>query len=143
MEPKGKAVVTLLMAWFVASVATFGSLFFSEVMKYPPCTLCWYQRICMYPLMLIFLVGLFPVSKMVVKFSMPLVILGMAISFYHNLLYYQILPESASPCREGISCTTVFIEWFGFITIPLLSFSAFLLILILLFSTRWILKNEK
>jgi disulfide bond formation protein DsbB len=97
----------------------------------------------MYPLMLIFLVGLFPVSKMVVKFSMPLVILGMAISFYHNLLYYQILPESASPCREGISCTTVFIEWFGFITIPLLSFSAFLLIMILLFSTRWILKNEK
>lgn len=143
MEPKGKALITLLMAWFVASVATFGSLFFSEVMKYPPCTLCWYQRICMYPLMLIFLVGLFPVSKMVVKFSMPLVILGMAISFYHNLLYYQILPESASPCREGISCTTVFIEWFGFITIPLLSFSAFLLIMILLFSTRWILKNEK
>ena len=143
MEPKGKALITLLMAWFVASVATFGSLFFSEVMKYPPCTLCWYQRICMYPLMLIFLVGLFPVSKMVVKFSMPLVILGMAISFYHNLLYYQILPESASPCREGISCTTVFIEWFGLITIPLLSFSAFLLIMILLFSTRWILKNEK
>jgi disulfide bond formation protein DsbB len=143
MESKGKALITLLMAWFVASVATFGSLFFSEVMKYPPCTLCWYQRICMYPLMLIFLVGLFPVSKMVVKFSMPLVILGMAISFYHNLLYYHILPESASPCREGISCTTVFIEWFGFITIPLLSFSAFLLIMILLFSTRWILKNEK
>jgi disulfide bond formation protein DsbB len=80
---------------------------------------------------------------MVVKFSMPLVILGMAISFYHNLLYYHILPESASPCSEGISCTTVFIEWFGFITIPLLSFSAFLLILILLVSTRWILKNEK
>jgi disulfide bond formation protein DsbB len=143
MEPKGKAVVTLLMAWVVASVATFGSLFLSEVMKYPPCTLCWYQRICMYPLMLIFLMGLFPVSKVVVKFSMPLVILGMAISFYHNLLYYQILPESASPCREGISCTTVFIEWFGFITIPLLSFSAFLLILILLVSTRWILKHEK
>jgi disulfide bond formation protein DsbB len=143
MEPKGKASLTILLAWVVASIATFGSLFLSEVMKYPPCTLCWYQRICMYPLMLIFLVGLFPFSRMVIKFSMPLVILGMAISVYHNLLYYHILPESASPCREGISCTTVFIEWFGFITIPLLSFSAFLLILILLVSTRWILKNEK
>lgn len=118
--------------WILATLATLGSLFFSEVMKFPPCVLCWYQRICMYPLVLIFLLGLFPPNKIVIKFSLPLVLIGWGISIYHNLLYYKILPESVAPCVQGISCTTVFINWFGFITIPLLAFIAFTLILTLI-----------
>jgi disulfide bond formation protein DsbB len=133
---------TLFSAWFVACVATLGSLFFSEVMLYPPCVLCWYQRICMYPLVLILLVGLFPVSKAVIKFSLPLALVGWLISVYHNLLYYNILPESAAPCVLGISCTTVQIQWLGFITIPFLSFFAFTSILILLFFTSKELSHE-
>jgi disulfide bond formation protein DsbB len=133
---------TLFSAWFVACVATLGSLFFSEVMLYPPCVLCWYQRICMYPLVLILLVGLFPVSKAVIKFSMPLALVGWLISVYHNLLYYNILPESAAPCVLGISCTTVQIQWLGFITIPFLSLFAFSSILILLFFTSKELSHE-
>lgn len=131
-----KAWTYLFLAWIVAMISTLGSLFFSEVMQYPPCVLCWYQRICMYPLVAILLVGLFPVDKKVIKFSLPLVLIGMGIAFYHNLLYYKILPESASPCKLGISCTTVHLEWLGFITIPLLSFLGFLFIFIFLLLTH-------
>jgi disulfide bond formation protein DsbB len=138
-----KAWGTLFSAWLVASIATMGSLFFSEVMKFPPCVLCWYQRIGMYPLVFILLAGLFPVSKSVIKFSLPLTATGWLISVYHNLLYYKILPESAAPCVQGVSCTTVFIKWFGFVTIPFLSFVAFTLILILLFFTYRNLAHEK
>lgn len=119
-------------AWGIAAVSTLGSLFFSEVMKLPPCILCWYQRICMYPLVVLFLTGLFSVDKGVLKYSFPLVFIGWGIAVYHNLLYYHILPESASPCVQGISCTTVQINWLGFITIPLLSLTAFTLIAFIL-----------
>lgn len=122
----------LFSSWLVATVSTAGSLFFSEVMLYPPCLLCWYQRICMYPLVIILLSGLFPVNKSVIRFSLPLAIFGFLIAVYHNLLYYHILPESIAPCRSGISCTTVQIEWLGFITIPLLSLLGFTIIISLL-----------
>ena len=131
-----RAWMLVFASWLMAAVATLGSLFFSEVMKFPPCILCWYQRICMYPLVLILLAGLFPFHKSVVRFSLPLVLIGWGIAIYHNLLYYKILPESAAPCVQGISCTTVQIEWFGFITIPFLSLVAFTVILILLFMTQ-------
>jgi disulfide bond formation protein DsbB len=134
---------TIFSAWILATIATLGSLFFSEVMKFPPCVLCWYQRICMYPLVLIFLAGMFPVSKSVVRFSLPLALIGWVIAVYHNLLYYNIIPESAAPCVQGISCTTKFIQWFGFVTIPFLSLMSFTLILILILLTHRNLKNEK
>ncbi len=122
----------IFAAWIVAAVSTAGSLFFSEVMMFPPCILCWYQRICMYPLVVILLAGLFPVDRNVIRFSLPLSLIGFAVAVYHNLLYYHILPESVAPCRAGVSCTTVQIEWLGFITIPLLSLMGFTLIVTLL-----------
>ena len=137
-----KKWVTLFICWILAAVSTLGSLFFSEVMHFPPCILCWYQRICMYPLVVIFLMGLFPFEGKVVKFSLPLSIIGALIAFYHNLLYYKILPESAAPCKQGISCTSVHIEWFGFITIPLLSFISFTLITLLLVSLHRSVSRE-
>jgi disulfide bond formation protein DsbB len=140
--PSSTAWGTIFSAWLVASVATLGSLFFSEVMMFPPCVFCWYQRICMYPLVVILIAGLFPVSKSVIKFSVPLALIGWVIAVYHNLLYYKILPESAAPCVRGISCTTVYFEWLGFITIPLLSLVAFSAILILLYLTNKELSHE-
>jgi disulfide bond formation protein DsbB len=100
-------------------------------MGYPPCTLCWYQRIAMYPLVFILPWGLFPYRKEVISMSWLLPVIGWIIAFYHNLLYYKILPEHHSPCVKGISCTTVQLQWLGFVTIPLLSFVAFSLVLIL------------
>lgn len=132
----------LFTSWLVSAVATLGSLFFSEVMKFPPCILCWYQRICMYPLAIILLVGLFPFERKAVKFALPLAVIGWGIAFYHNLLYYGILPESAAPCVQGISCTTVQIQWFGFVTIPLMSLIAFSFITVSLLITSRISREK-
>jgi len=119
-----------------AAVASLGSLYFSEVLKFPPCVLCWYQRIFMYPLVLILAVGIWKKDKNLAYFTLPLSITGAVIVFYHNLLYYNIIPQSQAPCTLGISCTTKFFEWFGFITIPLLSLSAFITITILMLFHR-------
>lgn len=123
----------LFLSWITAMVATLGSLFFSEVMLFPPCVMCWYQRICMYPLTILFFVALFSTDRTVFKYAMPLTLLGLFFALYHNLLYYGILPESVAPCSQGVSCTSDYINWFGFITIQLLSLVAFSLITLLLY----------
>ena len=125
--------IKLFLAWLVAAFAMMGSLFFSEVMKYPPCVLCWYQRIAMYPLVVILGVGLFQPLKATLSFAFPLSVIGSIIALYHNLLHYKIIPESASPCVSGVPCSTVYINWFGFLTIPMLSLIAFTIINALLF----------
>jgi disulfide bond formation protein DsbB len=126
-------MIFLYLAWFQALIATAGSLYFSEVLKYPPCVLCWYQRIAVYPLVIFLAVGIARKSRDIAFYVLPLTLLGWLISLYHNLLYYKVLPESAAPCLAGVSCTTRFIEYFGFITIPLLSFLALTFINICLF----------
>lgn len=138
-----KKWILIFICWVLAAFSTMGSLFFSEVMKYPPCILCWYQRICMYPLVIVFLPAVLSFDKSVLKFTWPLTFVGWVIAIYHNLLYYKILPESAAPCVQGISCTTVQIEWLGFITIPFLSLLGFTFILALLTNLYRIIKNEK
>ena len=125
---------SILASWIVALVGTLGSLFFSEVMKLPPCVLCWYQRICMYPLVATLAVGWLRGDRSGVAYSLPLSLSGLLIAIYHNLLYYHVIPESIAPCTQGISCTSRQIEWFGFVTIPLLSLVAFALISALLWS---------
>jgi len=82
----------------------------------------------MYPIVAILTVGILRRDKGVAWYVLPFSVIGMGIALYHNLLYYNIIPESASPCMLGVSCTTEFIEWFGFVTIPLLSFFAFAII---------------
>ena len=120
----------LYLAFLQALIATLGSLFFSEILKFPPCVLCWYQRIAMYPLVLILAMGILKKDKNLPLYVLPLSIIGMLIGVYHNLLYYNILPEAAAPCMLGVSCTTKFIEWFGFVTIPFLSLLGFTVITI-------------
>ena len=118
----------LYLAWIQACIATLGSLYFSEVMDLPPCVLCWYQRIFMYPLSLIIAVGIWRRDAALYLYVLPLSMLGLVIASYHNLLYYGILPESIQPCLLGVSCTTRQIEWLGFITIPMMSLLAFTVI---------------
>ncbi len=126
----------LYIAWMQATVAMAGSLYFSEVMKLPPCLLCWYQRIAIYPLVLVLGAAIVRGRKDVFAYSFPLALIGWAIAAYHNLLYYKIIPESIAPCTLGISCTTRQIEWLGFVTIPLLSLAAFTVIVIFLLLNR-------
>ena len=120
------------VAWAQALVATMGSLYFSEIMHLPPCVLCWYQRIALYPLVAILAVGILRKDKAVALYALPFALAGLSIAVYHNLLYWKILPESVAPCTLGISCTTKFFEWFGFITIPLMSLTAFSVLTLIL-----------
>lgn len=121
---------SLYIAFFIALLSTLGSLYFSEVLKFPPCILCWYQRITMYPLVVILGVGIYLKENKLAYYVLPLSVIGLFIAIYHNLLYYKILPESATPCLLGVSCTTKYIEFFGFVTIPFLSAVSFAIIIL-------------
>ncbi|MFC1837570.1 disulfide bond formation protein B [Thermodesulfobacteriota bacterium] len=122
----------LFLCWLVAGISTTGSLFFSYVMEFAPCVLCWYQRIFLFPLVLILAVGLFPLDKKVVKYALPLAVAGWLTAAYHNLLYAGIIPESIQPCSQGVSCTEEYIDLFGFLSIPMLSLLSFTTIITLL-----------
>ncbi len=116
----------VFLAWLTATLATLGALFMSEIMGFEPCVLCWWQRIFMFPLVLILALGMFPFDAKVLRYAMPLAGIGLVVAAFHVLLTIGIIPEALAPCRQGIPCKTVQIEWFGFLTIPLLSFLAFL-----------------
>ncbi len=116
------------VAWAQALLATCGSLYFSEIAGYLPCLLCWYQRIAMYPLVVVLGVGILRREKKLYQYVLPFSIIGGVIALFHVLLYYGVFPESEQTCRAGVSCTTKYIEWVGFLTIPLLSFLAFAVI---------------
>lgn len=126
------STTVIFLCFLIASVATLGSLFFSEIMHFVPCSMCWYQRIFMYPLVIIFLINLlYPDDKMF-KYSIGLVVIGLGLSIYHNLLMFDLIPESVVPCVSGVPCSTKYINWFGFVNIPLLSLWAYMLIFALL-----------
>jgi disulfide bond formation protein DsbB len=126
----------IFSAWLIAAVSTLGSLFFSEVMELTPCVLCWYQRIFLFPLAIILLIGLFPLDKKVVNYALPLAIIGLLFTVYHCLLFFGVIPENLQPCSQGVSCTDDNMELFGFLPIPLLALIAFLMIIILLLKAR-------
>lgn len=128
VEDKDTRWMLVFGAWLVATSATLGALFMGEVMGLTPCVLCWYQRIFMFPLVLILALGLFPFDPKVIRYALPLAVIGLLIAGFHVLLTMDIIPEALAPCRQGVPCKTVQIEWFGFVTIPLLSFLAFLAI---------------
>lgn len=116
----------LLVAW----VATLGSLYFSNVRLYKPCVLCWYQRIFMYPLVVTLALGLLWRDRRVARYVVPPAVLGAAVAVYHVLLQKtDWLPETAA-CIIDVPCSSDYIYWLGFITIPVLSLTAFALILL-------------
>ncbi|MBY6270778.1 MAG: disulfide bond formation protein B [Caldibacillus debilis] len=118
----------LFFSWCVSIVATFGSLYFSEIRQFEPCELCWYQRILMYPLTV--LLGMAVVRKdfRISLYALVLSVIGGSISLYHYLIQkVPFFTENAISCGR-IPCTAQYINWFGFITIPFLALTAFILI---------------
>ncbi|MDX1686468.1 MAG: disulfide oxidoreductase [Candidatus Promineifilaceae bacterium] len=124
------------VAALVAITATLGSLYYSEVAGYIPCTLCWYQRILMYPLVAVTLVGLISRDHFLPRYVLPLSLIGIFISSYHYLLQLGII-GSSNVCTTGVPCSGRFVNWFGFITIPLQALTAFTLITLSMLLTRW------
>ena len=127
----------VFIAWVIAAVSTLGALFLGEVMGYTPCLLCWYQRIAMFPLVLVLPAGLFPFDPRVVRYALPLALAGLGLAAFHLALVAGWIPERIRPCEQGVPCSDLQVVWFGFINIPLLSLAAFsAIVALLLLSTR-------
>lgn len=132
-------------AWGVAAVATAGSLFFSEYAGFVPCGLCWYQRIAMYPLVVVlFIAARRSDFASAARYGLPLVALGAAVSVWHN--YVERNPEAETGfCSIGgtTSCAVKWIEELGYVTIPVLALSAFAAIGLLLAGSRALAKSGR
>ncbi len=120
---------TMYIALGAAWVAMSGSLYMSEALGWLPCLWCWYQRIFMYPLAIVLAVGLATRDRGTPKFALALAIPGACASVYHILL--QKVPEFArfETCTNGVPCTADYLNWLGFVTIPMLALTAFLVII--------------
>jgi len=124
------------LAFGTALVATLGSLYYSEIAGFVPCTLCWYQRILMYPLTIILLVGILRRDWAVADYVLPLSVIGIGVSTYHYLLQVGVFEHSAA-CRVGVPCGLRYVNYFGFVTIPLMALTAFVLITGTMTVSRW------
>ncbi|MGP4039115.1 disulfide oxidoreductase [Gracilibacillus sp. D59] len=126
----------IYIAWVISIIATVGSLFFSEILHFTPCKLCWFSRILMYPLSIILGVAAYYNDNRVKIYVLPLSLLGIALSIFHYLDQKTSLIRSLSHCSESVPCNGMYINWLGFITIPFLALCAFVLISLFLFMAK-------
>jgi len=121
-------------------VAILGSLYFSDIKQYEPCLLCWYQRIFMYSMFPMVLTALLRKENKIYQYTLPVSIFGGVIAIYHNLLYIDFIKTDF--CSRGISCTSKYVEYLGFITIPLMSLIGFIVIIALSIISRNYIKKQ-
>lgn len=121
------------LAALVAGGATAGSLLYSEYYGFEPCLLCWYQRIAMYPLVVILFVGWLKSDRSVVRYAVPTALIGSAISLWHLANQWLL---TASSCDVGPSCAVRYVTEFGFVTIPFMALSGFVAIIGVLYAVR-------
>jgi disulfide bond formation protein DsbB len=127
----------------IATAGMFGSLYFSEVIRYPVCLLCWWQRILMYPLVVIFAVAILRKERTAIYYGLPLVVIGLPMAFYQSLLQWGIVKEEVINCTltSNVSCGEANFNILSFINIPFLSFVAFLVIFVLMILRIYLLKK--
>jgi len=121
-----------ILGLVVSLTATLGSLFYSDIMGFNPCILCWYQRIFMYPQVILFAVALWKKDRKVVRYSLTFSIIGALLAAYHYL--GQISVIKGLPCEAvgySSSCAETFFLAYNYITIPMMSLTAFVLLIIL------------
>ena len=131
----------LLIAWVIAVAATAGALFIGEVMGMTPCLLCWYQRICMFPMAIVLGIACYSEDRRGAIYALPLAMGGIALAGYHTLLVAGLIPKAWIPCTAGVSCADQKLEILSGIQIHWLSLAAFLLIFSLL--TIYLRKTAK
>jgi len=117
----------LPLAFVVAVLATAGSLYYSEIAHYTPCELCWYQRICMYPLTVVLGVALLRRDDRGGLYALPLAVAGLGVSIYHYQL--QMFPEQGSSCDTVAPCTFQWVDTLGFMSIPFMAGCGFLAVI--------------
>jgi disulfide bond formation protein DsbB len=130
MKNNDKRENLLFLAFAAALIAMFGSLYFSEIRQYEPCELCWYQRILMYPFVV--LLGIATVKKDygIAFYTMILSAIGGCISLYHFGIQKLSFLADVAPACGRVPCTSDYINWLGFITIPFLALIAFIIVFI-------------
>lgn len=120
----------LFVSWATSVIAMFGSLYFSEIRQYEPCSLCWYQRILMYPFVVVLGIATVKKDYRIAIYSMVLSAIGGCISLYHySIQKVAFFADNAASCGR-VPCTGQYINWLGFITIPFLALIAFIIIFI-------------
>ena len=128
--------LTLWLASAVAIAAMFGSLYLSEIVHLIPCKFCWYQRIAMYPLAVILLIAAWRKDNGIRIYAAVLAVIGLGIAIWHRLLQEFPTLDSGACAAVGPPCSGAYILEFGFVTIPYMALSSFLLILALLWANR-------
>ena len=123
----------LWLAFLVSAIATGGSLFFSEIAHFVPCELCWFQRICMYPLSITTLLAALANDRRVARYLLPLPLVGAGVSVYHLLIENGAIKEPSACLIGGAGCSVKWINEFGYMTIPTLALTGFALCLVFLF----------
>jgi disulfide bond formation protein DsbB len=137
LVPAGRPVLTRVteaapwLAWVVTATAMFGSLYFSESQKFEPCKLCWYQRIAMFSLVIVLLVGNLRRDRNVRWYAVPLAGIGLVISLYHYLVEWNPQLETGS-CSLTAPCSAVYFREFGFISLSFMAMCGFAAVLALL-----------
>jgi len=133
---------SLLIAFIVALTATLGSLFFSGIANYQPCELCWFQRIFMYPQVLVLGIALWKKDWSVSKYVIPMSVIGVLIAGYQYIRSTIAKAASAGTCSAiGPSCFVDYFKNLGYVTIPLMAFTAFVIIILMAF--YWSKKDKK
>jgi len=131
----------LPLAFLVASFAVVISLFYSEVVGFEPCVLCWWQRVFIYPLAVIFAVAVWKKISSAFLYAVPLALLGTLVALYHS--YSNFSGTSLLPCTAvGGACAKVYVLAFGYITIPSMSLTVLLYILLLAWANKIYEKNN-
>ena len=127
----GVRPVALWLAALVAITCMLGSLFFSEIAPFLPCELCWFQRICMYPLALVLTIAAVRRDRKVNVYVVPLAAIGAVIALYHWLL--ERFPDTldAGVCSTTVPCDFIWFERFGFVTLPFMALVGFVSIITL------------
>jgi disulfide bond formation protein DsbB len=124
------------LALATALTAMLGSLYYSEIAGFVPCTLCWYQRILMYPLTLIMLAGIVKQDRSLPDYVLPFSVIGTGVSTYHYLIQLGIVSHS-NACSVGIPCGLRYVNYLGFVTIPFMALTAFVIITGTTALTKW------
>ncbi len=119
----------MFFAFIIALVAMLGSLTYSDILMYEPCKLCWFQRICMYPLVVLLGLGLVRKDSDISFYALVLAILGAPIAFYHYLVQLGLIKAGCSTVGYSVSCAKYFTMSFGYITIPMMALTAFAMII--------------
>jgi disulfide bond formation protein DsbB len=120
-------------SWALSVIATLGSLYFSEVRGFIPCTYCWYSRILMYPLVVILGIAAVRKDHRQSIYVLPLSIMGIGMAGFHYLVQKTDWFAHAGNSCGIVPCNIEYINWLGFITIPFLALVAFIGITILQF----------